>query len=202
VLTNPVVTIGDLGGNVVTNITPENPNANPIGFSITSFAGANGTIAAVNNQTLVKITFTVVAGAPTGTTDLTFGDTPARRRVSGTDPNMPLPQPSFTNGTVLVSGATAAGVSVSGRVMSAQGKGITNVVVAMTDSSGNTRTTVTASLGVYRFTDVAAGETYVISVAAKRFKFNQPSQVLNINDETENINFIGTGTNRTRVNYN
>lgn len=85
---------------------------------------------------------------------------------------------------------TAASVSVGGRVMTADGAGIRNAFVTLTNSSGNSRTILTGKLGGYSFADVAAGETYVISVRAKRFSFSQPSQMLTITEDLTNINFI------------
>lgn len=86
---------------------------------------------------------------------------------------------------------TAAGVTASGRVTTAAGKGIRNIVVTMTDSSGATRTTLSGSSGIFTFEDVPAGETYIFSASGKRFTFNQPSQVYSITEEVTNIVFIG-----------
>ena len=85
---------------------------------------------------------------------------------------------------------TAATVSVGGRVMTASGRGIRNVVIRLTDSEGNLRTAISTSFGYYRFNDVEAGATYILTASGKRFTFSQPSQVLNINDETDAVNFI------------
>ena len=85
---------------------------------------------------------------------------------------------------------TAATVSVSGRVITPQGRGIRNVVVTMTDSNGNTRTARTTSFGYYRFEEVAAGETYIFTVSGKRFSFEQNSQVHSIMEDTDDINFV------------
>jgi len=85
---------------------------------------------------------------------------------------------------------TAASVSIGGRVMTASGRGIRNVYITLTDSNGNTRMAVSSSFGYYRFADVAAGETYIISARGKRYTFIQPTQLLNINEDTDGINFI------------
>jgi hypothetical protein len=85
---------------------------------------------------------------------------------------------------------TAATVSISGRVMTASGRGIMNVRLSLTDSSGQVRTARTTSFGYYRFDDVQAGETYILSAIGKRYTFSQPVQVLNINEETDAVNFI------------
>jgi uncharacterized protein (DUF2141 family) len=44
-----------------------------------------------------------------------------------------------------------------------------NVIITITDSSGAIRTTSTTTFGYYRFDDVQAGETYIISARGKRF---------------------------------
>ncbi len=83
----------------------------------------------------------------------------------------------------------AAGVSISGRVMTANGRGIRNVWITLTDSSGNVRTAVTSSFGYFSFDDVSAGETYIISAFAKRYRFNQPTRVLSVNDGLADVDF-------------
>lgn len=85
---------------------------------------------------------------------------------------------------------TAANVSVSGRVLSANGAGIRNVIVTLTDTNGNILTARTNSFGYFRFDEITVGQTCVISVAAKHYTFNQSSQVLVVNDELKDINFI------------
>jgi hypothetical protein len=93
-------------------------------------------------------------------------------------------------------GPTAATVSVSGRVMTAGGGSIMNVRLSLTDSQGNVRTTITDSSGHYQFDDVQAGETYILTATGKRYSFSQPVQVLNINEETNQVNFIANSEKR------
>jgi len=64
--------------------------------------------------------------------------------------------------------------------------------VTLTGQNGETRYALTNPFGYYRFTDIAAGETYVISVAHKRYRFD--SQVLSINENLSEINFIASET--------
>lgn len=85
---------------------------------------------------------------------------------------------------------TAGMVTVGGRAVSSTGRGIKNVIIQMTDTNGNVRTAVTSAFGYYRFTDVAAGETYIFMAKGKRFTFNQPTQVLNATEDTMNVNFV------------
>jgi hypothetical protein len=89
-------------------------------------------------------------------------------------------------------GTTAAGVGVGGRVMTAQGNGIQGIAVSLTDATGVVRTTTTNETGYYRFEEVEAGATYVIGVSAKRYSFKQAVQVMSINDEATDVNFVGS----------
>ena len=85
---------------------------------------------------------------------------------------------------------TAADVSIRGRVLTPKGQGIRNVFVTLTDANGNVRTAVTSTFGYYRFNNVAAGAIYVLNARAKRYAFEQSSQVLNVNSDVNNANFI------------
>lgn len=87
---------------------------------------------------------------------------------------------------------TAANVSIGGRVVTESGRGIRNVVITMTDSSGTVRTAATSSFGYYRFNDVAAGETYILTARGKRVVFDQSLRVLNAGEDVQNADFIGT----------
>lgn len=91
---------------------------------------------------------------------------------------------------IVQSAPTAASVSVGGRILTGEGRGIRNVRVIMTAPNGETRTAISSSLGYYRFEDVPAGETYIFSVRAKQFNFNQATQVLTVQGDTDNINFV------------
>jgi len=84
---------------------------------------------------------------------------------------------------------TAASVSISGRVLTAGRRGIGNARVTLTDSFGNSRIAVTTSFGYYNFAEVAAGETYVIGVAARRYVFSQPTRIISVNENISALDF-------------
>ena len=105
------------------------------------------------------------------------------------------PTDSDMNGTALCEkgaverlGPTAASVTISGNVQSGRGRGISGVVVMMTDSFGTTRTARTNQFGYYRFDDVEAGETYILNAFSKRYQFD--SKVVSISEELTNLDFI------------
>jgi hypothetical protein len=83
---------------------------------------------------------------------------------------------------------TAANVSLSGRVLTTDGRGIRNTAVVLTGPKGNSRTAMTSSFGYYRFDEVPSGETYVLSVSSKRYQF--APRVVTVQDEIANLDFI------------
>ena len=84
---------------------------------------------------------------------------------------------------------TAADVSVSGRVLTPDGRGIRNAVVVITDSRGIARSVTTSSFGNYRFDGLEAGQNYVVRVSSKLYRF--APRLLNLTDEVSDIDFIG-----------
>ena len=85
---------------------------------------------------------------------------------------------------------TAAMVSVSGKVSIANGGGISNIRVLMTNQAGETQSAVSNTFGNFRFETVAAGEIYVFTVQSKRYQFSVPAQVLSVNDNITDLLFI------------
>jgi hypothetical protein len=83
---------------------------------------------------------------------------------------------------------TAASVTISGRVITSNGRGLFNALVALTNENGETRYARTSISGRYRFNDVAAGSSAVITVVSKRYAF--PPQVLMVTGEALNVDFL------------
>ena len=96
-----------------------------------------------------------------------------------------------THGIGMLSAApaapTAAAVSISGRVITPQTLGLTNALVTLTDSAGNSRTVKTGKSGGYRFENVEAGATYVLTVSSKRYTF--AAQIITANENLTEVNF-------------
>jgi hypothetical protein len=75
--------------------------------------------------------------------------------------------------------ATSSDVSVTGRILQADGRGIRNATLYL--SGGPLPTPlriVSVRYGNFRFDNVASGYTYTITVQARRFTFSQPSQTV------------------------
>lgn len=90
---------------------------------------------------------------------------------------------------------TAAGVVIGGQILIAGGedgksRGIRNVRVTVTFPNGETRATLSNAFGYYRFNDIPAGETYVISVSGKRYVFSENTRVRNVGEDALDIDFI------------
>jgi hypothetical protein len=86
---------------------------------------------------------------------------------------------------------TAANATISGRVQTANGRGISNVTVELTNLlNGETRTVRTNNFGRYSFTDLETGQNYLLSVTAKRFTFTNSSRLITLNESLSDADFI------------
>ncbi|MBK6750326.1 MAG: carboxypeptidase regulatory-like domain-containing protein [Acidobacteria bacterium] len=86
--------------------------------------------------------------------------------------------------------ASASGVYVSGRVSLAAGNGIRNVQVALVEADGTLHVTKTGSFGYYRFEDIPAGQTVIVSVAAKRYTFNPSTRIVSLNEDLADYDWV------------
>ena len=82
---------------------------------------------------------------------------------------------------------SAAGASISGRVLGPNGNGVPKASVSMSDVNGTTRVTRTSPFGYYRFDDVATGQTYFLSVSSK--VSNYQLRVLTVGEDMTDIDF-------------
>jgi len=141
---------------------------------------------AFGTRQIIRLTFRAAANAPNGLTPVTFGSTPIPQSVSDAGGNL---LPTIYEGGFVSFGPTAAGVEVSGRVLTPDGRGLRNATVIAIDALGNRRTATTSSFGYYRFDDTEAGGTYLIAVSSKRFRF--ASRIVTITDNLSDINITG-----------
>ena len=95
---------------------------------------------------------------------------------------------TFSDWTIGNLAVLAANASISGRVLDANGGGVRNAVVVLTDSNGGTRTTRSSSFGYYSFEDVPSGQTYIVSVASKRYQF--APRTITLNDDIADFDFV------------
>lgn len=74
-------------------------------------------------------------------------------------------------GAFEVQGSTAATTTVNGQVILPNDLGLTNALVTITNSQGVSQTTLTGKRGSFQFRGVLAGETYILTVSARRYAF-------------------------------
>jgi hypothetical protein len=85
---------------------------------------------------------------------------------------------------------TAALAKISGRVLTADGRGIRNVSITMMGATGELRMAFSSSFGHFTFENVPVGEVYVLTVRAKQFQFSQSSQAISLSEDLTDVNFI------------
>ena len=187
-LSNPVIGAGSAGASVRSCNTGVNGRVSCSvgGFPINNPVSSDpniGEIAGVANQILMTVQFTVAANAQPGTT------TPLLLSEADASTDDPASvSVSSINGTVTITGPTAAPVTISGRVMTFSGRGIANARVAATDQNGVVRTVRTNSFGYYRFNDIASGQTYVFNVSHKSYQFTP--RVVSVFESQGKFNFV------------
>ena len=86
---------------------------------------------------------------------------------------------------------TAANVAISGRILTSSGQGIRNVTVTVSGGNLQTpRSTLSTTFGNYSFDNLTVGETYVVTVTAKKYSFDNASRVINLQDNISDADFI------------
>ncbi len=85
----------------------------------------------------------------------------------------------------------AADTSIVGRVLTSYGAGIRNVIVtAYGGRLTQPKVTVTSTFGYYRFDGLPAGDSYVISVTAKRYLFQHNAMLVNLDQSLVGVDFV------------
>lgn len=84
---------------------------------------------------------------------------------------------------------TAASVSISGRVVTTTGRSVQGSRVILTNPRGGAaRTASTSTFGFYRIEGIEAGQSYVLNVVAKGWRFEP--QVITVLDEITDLDLI------------
>ncbi|MFL6375141.1 MAG: hypothetical protein ACJ73D_10780, partial [Pyrinomonadaceae bacterium] len=83
---------------------------------------------------------------------------------------------------------SAAQVSVSGRVLTGDGRGVRNALVVLTGSNGESVYARTSAFGYFRFENVRSGESYVASVMSRRMHF--AARFVSVNDSLADLDFV------------
>ncbi|HEX8368349.1 MAG TPA: carboxypeptidase-like regulatory domain-containing protein [Pyrinomonadaceae bacterium] len=83
---------------------------------------------------------------------------------------------------------TAASVSVSGRLIAPNSRGIGNARVRIIGADGAPRYALTNPFGYYRFDNIQVGETYTFTVESKQYSF--APRAVYIGEERSDLDFI------------
>lgn len=94
----------------------------------------------------------------------------------------------FRQGLAFIFSNPTVSVTVGGRVVDANGRGVHNTVVSMTDVQGQARYAVTNPFGYYRFTGVMTNATYTFEVRSKRYSY--APMVVAVTESIANLDFV------------
>ena len=94
---------------------------------------------------------------------------------------------TFGSWTLTLAAPTAAGVSVGGRVLTTDGRGVRSTQVTISGPNGYSNTALSGPNGNFVFDDVEAGQTYVVSILSRRFTY-QP-RVVQVGDNIADLDF-------------
>ena len=174
------VTIGPVAGGV------------PVTWTVNSAAGAGATFPSTGTR--VATSMSNVAGvsiAPPLTANATTGAYSMNATVPGagtatfTVTNGPAvtPTPTPTATPTPTPTPTPSLVTVSGKVLTSDSRGLRNATVTMTDSLGNVRLATTSSFGFFSFDNVLTGGIYSFRIQSRSFRYS-PQSVLITGDIT------------------
>ncbi len=86
---------------------------------------------------------------------------------------------------------SAADVSISGRVVTSDGTGISNArLTVINAATGEAKTSLTNPFGFYAIDDLAVGQFYILRVSHKRYTFAEKSRTFTLNDDIADVDFI------------
>ncbi len=85
--------------------------------------------------------------------------------------------------------APSANATVSGRVLTSDGRGLRNATVSITDSNNNVRTATTSSFDFFSFDNTATGQNYTVRISSRLFRFSP--QTIQVNGNLMLPDFVG-----------
>lgn len=130
------------------------------------------------SNVLMTIVFDIAMGSP-ATTQMTIGDDPLIKEVvNGAAESLAT---TFSPGTIALLGPTASTVSVSGRVVAANGAPIKNARLTLSGVASERVMARTNAFGYFRFDSISSGRTYTLDVSARGYVFTP--RILAVSDD-------------------
>lgn len=156
-------------------------------YLVEFFATQVTSLAAAEGQTLLGSRTYTTDGSGNVIFDETFAQNIPGQIVTATATDLTTFDTSEFTGMPLVT--TAASASISGRIVTARGKGIANARVVLIDGEGVSRTSVSNRAGRFYFNDVASGQIYIVRVKARGYEFGEPTKVLFVSEDLTEVDF-------------
>lgn len=94
--------------------------------------------------------------------------------------------------SISLSTTTSAPVSVSGRVIDANGRGIGQTRIEVRNTQGIVKTAITNAFGYYNFQEVPVGNIYFVEASSKQHTFIEPVKAIQLDDSIVRLDFIAT----------
>lgn len=199
----------------ITIIKDARPNTNQI-FCFTTNEPAVSDFSLVdegnntgNIQTFINLTdfgaansVTVTENMPTAFYSLTqilcvedasggSGEQNSTVNIPGRFANIILEEGESVTCTFINAVPTAALATISGKITDTGGNAVKDVSVTLANpATGAVRYTRTNSFGNYRFEELPAGETYIISVNSKRYTFIFDTRIITLIDDLRDADFM------------
>lgn len=165
-------------GWIAADLLNQNPRLAPLGNN----GGPTLTHALMPNSPAINAGSNSVARDPATNVELIYDQRGFARFIGGT--------PGI--GTVDIgayeSNISASPVTLGGRVLTAAGRGISNVIITLTDANGAVLYARTNPFGYYRFRNIPPGTTYTISIGDKLRRFG--SQIVTVDNNRNDLNFV------------
>jgi len=91
--------------------------------------------------------------------------------------------------TIINDDVTAAQVTLSGRAVTADGRGAAGVLLTLTPASGVIRIARTSPFGYFSFSGIQAGSVVILHISSKQYIFEPSSLVLSASEDLNDIIF-------------
>lgn len=95
---------------------------------------------------------------------------------------------SFSDWTLFADFAPSALVTISGKVVGTDGRGLSRVSVMVSDGAGNTYHALSNTFGYFFISNVPSGASYTLSAGSRRDTF--PSQVINVSGNVTGLTVV------------
>lgn len=147
-----------------------------------------GTLAPGESAT-ITYKVTIAAIMPMGVTQISSQGTSSddsNPSVLTDDPSTVAPGDATI--TEIAFAPTAAEVSISGRVLTLDGQGLSGARVYLTDQASNVFVARTNPFGYYEILNVPVGQTYIAQVFSKTYAFED--KVVSVDDTVSDLDFV------------